>query len=298
MKGLILTIILCITIGINIHSQRKPRPEKLTIIDFTVIGDRSVYLWYKSIFTYPYNLPNEYCGMWDRFFKVKNETRMRIILNKNDTVSGFFALHKFYNSIPKLNDVTKYYPNGNKIISSNIKGTESVIIINYFDKGCFFDLTALKDSTRNVIVDIKFTYPISSKKEIDFYLDKNLDYKFLYIRMDVPEIYKYNIKFNAPLSYKISRPHFGPIIGYYYPYPFSNSNNFISLDSWNRLYKSMNSAGRPGLPSAMPIPYYGNFYSHIFISNEPIDSEYDNADDNYPALIKFNLNKTIERWRP
>ena len=293
MKRLILTIFLCIIFGLNnLYSQKIKdlKPEKVTIADFSVIGNRSAYLWYSSIFSYPYSLPNNTCGARDCFFSVKNDTYIRILLNKNDTSSGLFALHKFYNSIPELIEVVSYYQVENEVISNNIKGTT---IINYYDKGCFFDLSTLRDITRNVIVDIKFSYPIFSRKEINFYRDKKLDYKSLYIRIDVPEIYKYNIEFDdGLLSYEITKPKSGrPIIGYIPIRGLISKSGFISLNSWNYVYNLL----KTDVPIyQMPEPYYCNLYSHIFVSKEPIDSEIDNDDNNFSPIIEFRLDKINE----
>ena len=299
MKKQSLTIILCITIGLtNLYSQKKdyPEPEKVTVSDFSVDGDRSVCLWYRSLFSFPYAYSDSRVGAYDYLFSLKNETYMRILLNRNDTSFKFFALHKFYRSVPEIITVTCYYPDNKKITSGNNKGSESVLIINYFDKGCFFDLETLKDSTRNVIVDIKFKYPIFSKKEINFYTDKKLDYKFMYVRMDIPEIYKYYIDFDdKSLAEEIIKPHPGPIIGYgpktaKYGHLISSKNDWIL--SYNPQPRTIN--GHPNPFYVLPIPYYCKLYSYIFQSKETNVSESEGTDDNFPAIVKFRLSKINE----
>ena len=299
MKKLILTIILCIIIGLNnLYSQKikNPEPEIVTISDFSVDGDRSVCLWYRSLFSFPYAYSDSRAGAYDNVFSLKNETYMRILLNRNDTTFKFFALHKFNRSIPEITTVTCFYPDNKKIISGINKGSESVLIINYFEKGCFFDLETLKDSTRNVIVDIKFEYPIFSKKEINSYYDKKLDYKFMYVRMDIPEIYKYKINYdNETLAIEIKKPIVGPIIGYGPLQGGDRSMRFTSRNHWNRLYNEP-FQNMPGLkrPYVSPHPYYIKLYPYIFKSNEYIISKCEDQDDNFPAIIKFKLSEINE----
>lgn len=305
MKRQSLTIIICIIIGLNnLYSQKikNPEPEKVTISDFSADGDKSVCLWYRSIYSFPYFYSYRTSGALDYLFSVKNETYMRILLNRNDTSFKFFAIHKYYHSIPELITVTCYYLNNKKITSGKFKGTVSVLIINYFDKGCFLDLSSLKDNARNLIVDIKFTYPIFSKKEINFYLDKKLDYKFMYVRMDVPEIYKYNINFDdRSITEEISKPHPGPILGYAPPPGVWAKNfHFMSKYIWEKFFNSPNIAPDGTVlprPFGSPIPFYCMLNSYIFKSKGSFVSESDDPDDNFPAIIKLGLNKIDEIWR-
>lgn len=303
MKRLNLTIIIIITLGLNnLYSQiiKDPKPEKVTISDFSVSGNKSVCLWLRSVFSYAYNLPDNDVGAQDRYFSVKNETYIRILLNRNDTSCRFFAVHKFYKSIPKITAVTCFYP-VNKIIASRNKiDPGSVLIINYFDKGCFFDLVALKDSTRNVIVDIKFIYPIFSKKEINFYIDEKLDYKFLYVRMVIPEIYKYNIDFDDSLLIeKVRKPFLEPLIGYGpvelsrtggVPRARVNQLHIIAKSTMDQLIAHWTK----GLPDPHLPPYYCSVYPYIFRSKKPMNPGIENEDDNFPAIIKFNRSQINE----
>ena len=297
MKRLILTI-LCI-IGLNLYSQKikDPKPEKVSISDFSVNGDRSVCLWYSSVFSFPYHYSDRSCGALDYLFSLKNEVYIRFLLNKKDTS---FAIAKFYNSIPELKTIVCYYLNENKIISSPTKG-DSVLIINYFDKGCFLDLSSIIDTSRNMIVDLKYTYPIFSKKEINFYIDRKLDYKFLYIRIDVPEIYKYNINFvDSSLTMEISKPHAGPILGYGPPQGVIFENfHFMSKNSWEKSFNHPPPIAPDGralssIPKRLPPPYYCMINSFIFGSKTSFVVESVGQDDNFPAIIKLGLNKIDE----
>ena len=293
MKRLYLTIILCFTFGLNhLYSQKikDPKPEKVTIADFSVNGDRSVCLWYSSVFFFPYSYSNSNCGAFDHLFSLKNETFMRILLNRKDTCSNLFAISNFYNSIPELQTINYYYLNEKKVLSGPLKELETVSIINYFDKGCFFDLSSLKDTAKNIIVDLIYTYPISSKKKINFYIDNKLEYKHLYIRMDIPEIYKYNVNFpDSSLTVEISKPHPGPVIGY----SFSGATAISSKAYWDRFVKNIFEDKNL---NPQPIPAYCLVNSFIFRSKKSFAVESVSLEDNFPSIIKLDLNK-IGIWQ-
>ena len=300
MKRLNLTIILCIIIGLHyLYSQKikDPKPEKVTIADFSTSGNKSICLWYSSVFSFPYYYSEKSSGARDYLFSLKNETYMRILLNRNDTS---FAINKFYNSIPELETIDCYYLNENIIISVPVKETDSVLITNYFDKGCFLNFSSLIDTARNMIVDLKYTYPIFSKKEINFYIDRNLEYKFLYIRMDVPEIYKYKINFvDSSFTMEISKPHAGPILGYGPPQGMIFENfHFMSKNSWEKNFIHPPSIAPDGkvlsFPKRLPPPYYCMINSYIFRSKTSFVFESVRSEDNYSAVIKLGLNQINE----
>ena len=294
-KKITLSIVFCISIGlINSYSQKKdyPEPEKITFSDFSADDDRSVCLWYRSLFSFPYAYSDGTSGARDYLFTLKNETYLRILLNKNDTSYKFFALHKSCNIIPKLNSIECYYLN-NKEITSRSKGEESVLIINYFEKGYYFDLSSLKDNESNVIVDLKFTYTLKSKNEISCYIDRNNDYKYLYIRMDVPEIYKYKVRYDFDiLTEEIKKPRDGPIIGWYPPSFVHMNVRFVNKRHIDLMMRPTT------FPDGTPnnsTRYWstGTFrckvQAYIFKSIKYIDHQSDSTEDSIPTIISFHL---------
>jgi hypothetical protein len=221
MKPYILTFFLIILGSASTFSQKAdslPVPP-VTASDFNCKGSKSVCLYYKSLFSYHYSLPYKEEGAWDMYYSMHNDTRVRILLNRNDTGSVFFAVHMSYMAVPEITSATSYRLDGGETTSFNTRRSPGILILNYYDKGCCFDLSSLKDSSENVIVDIKFTYPIFSKKEIGIYIDNNFEYRFMSIIMDIPEIYNYDMEFDDSLfTRKIRKSFSGATIGYYF-YP-------------------------------------------------------------------------------
>jgi hypothetical protein len=300
MKRLNLTIIICITLGLyNLNSQKIETPEKVTIADFESNGDSSVYLWYGSVFSFPYLGGDKGVGATDDLFSLKNETYLRILLNKSDTNFIFFELHKSSNCIPKLKSITCYYLNNNKITLIS-KGKDSVLIINYFEKGYYFDLSSLKDKESNVIVELQFTYTLKSKKEINFYMDRNEDYKNLYIRIDVPEIYKYKVRYDYDnLTEEIKKPRDGPTIGWY-PDPsviHLTGTRFIGKNTIDLMTRPRTLPNGTVSKAFHNIPIYAfccKLQAYIFKSIKYIDHQSFSSTDSIPSIISFHLTEIHE----
>jgi hypothetical protein len=256
--------------------------------DFNCKGGKSICLYYKSLFSYHYSLPYNDQGAWDMYYSMHNETRVRILLNKNDTCGVFFALHMSCMSVPEITSGISYRLDHKKVASNNIRRSPGILILNYYDKGCFFDLSSLKDSSENVIVDIKFTYPVFSKKEIGIYTDSNTEYRFMSIIMDIPEIYRYDTEFDDSLfTRKIRKSLSGAIIGYYFykdtPGPLPKT--IISKFNADRL--------SPQIPKSpvrfITTPCYCTNYINSFTSRKPIAPGSNDKECNFPALIKLHL---------
>lgn len=215
MKKLNLVFILFIASGLmNLFSQKTNKTEKISVTDFLFKADKSAYLIYRSLFTFPYMENYNEAGALDKFFGLKNETFIRVFLNGNDTSLKFFAVPAFYKSKPELTSVTCYYLNRKKISLRKIKEPLPDLFISS-DQGYFIDLYSFKNEDTNVIIDLNYTYSIDSKKEINVYIDNRMDYKFITIRLEVPEIYTYKVLYDKKcLSEEISKPYSGSTIGY------------------------------------------------------------------------------------
>jgi len=293
MKPYILTFFLILLSSASTFSQKAdslPLPS-VTPSDFNCKGSKSVCLYYKSLFYYDYSLPDKDVGAWDLYYSMRNDTRVRILLNRNDTGSVFFAVHMSYMSVPKITSATAYRLVGGKATSFNIRRSSDILILNYYDKGCFFDLSSLKDRSENMIVDIQFKYPVFSKKEIGIYTDSNFEYRFMNIIMDIPEIYKYNTEFDDSLFTKKIRRSSGAIIGYYFSdVPEPQPKTIMSKFNVDRLVPQL--INRP----VSSRPYYYTNYLNSFISRKSIGSSSNNIESNSRAVIKFHLISMWEIW--
>jgi hypothetical protein len=296
MKKLNLTIIILIILGLNdLYSQkiRDPEPEKIKISDLETNSTRSSCLRYSSVLSFRYSLPEMSTGAVDRYFSVKNETFMRILLNKHDTTSRFFILNEFYCSIPEIKNIVIYNIDLKKIVSRNVTGNDSVYLINYFDKGFYLDLSAFKDSTKNKVADIRFTNPVFSKKRFSFCIDSYLEYKYFIVKLDIPEIYKYHLDFDEEnFINKIGRPYKGPFIGY-------GDSNVAPLEPSKIHELIIEEDSRRGHPRGVPnsihnIRNYCNIRSYIFISKNHIVPGNKDPDNVLPEVINLTLDKINE----
>jgi hypothetical protein len=289
MKPCILTFFLIILSSASTFSQKADSLPSVTSSDFNCKGSKSLCLFYKSLFSYHYSLPYFIHGAFDKYYSLHNKTSVRILLNRNDTGSVFFAVHMSCMSVPEITSATSYRLNYKKVASNNIRRSPGILILNYYDKGCFFDLSSLKDSSENVIVDIKFTYPMFSKKEIGIYTDSNFEYRFMSVIMDIPEIYKYDTEFDDSLFTKERRRSLsGSIIGYYW---HSNvPGGPLGPDFFSKDFIDRYSAKKDNFPVGMiSTPRYCTNYLNSVTSRKPIASSSNNKESDFLAVIKFHL---------
>jgi hypothetical protein len=298
MNKLHLTILICVIFEFSdLYSQKAENPPKITINDFSVSANKSTCLWYRSVFSFPYSYSDGNSGASDDLFKLKNDIYIRILLNKNDTCLNFFAVHRFYESVPEINSLTFFYLNDKKIISTTIK-TGAIAINNFFEKGYYVDLSTIKDPEKNLIVDLKLSVNIKSKHKINFYIDKNLDYKYLTIRMDIPEIYKYKINYDSiVLTEKISKPHSGPIIGYDTQYSGIKivgahlvSKKFVDLAN----SPITTPTGSVYKPNRMFPPFKIMLTTYTFNSKNYVFSSVDEIDKDFSSIVTFQLKEIKE----
>lgn len=294
--NLIIFIFICIGL-INVFSQKISNPEKVSISDFSIIGDKSVCFWYNSVISFPYAYSDRDCGAKDYLFSLENETYMRIILNRNDTSSMFLAVPKFYNSRPKLISASYYYLNNNDIVTQEIKDSR-IKFVYYFDKGFYFDLSSFKGNDDNVIIDLQYSYPIESKKVIKISLDNKLNYKFIGMRLDIPEIYSYKFKYSQKyLTMKTDKQRRGPIIGWNATNVTSYSH-FSSKKWFDDLPKSIPTPdGQTMHINRTLVPFLCNINPVTFNSKEFISIESDDAEDNFNEIVTLSLAR-INEIRP
>jgi len=137
MKPYVLTFFLIILSSASTFSQKADSLPSVTLSDFNCKGSKSVCLYYKSLFYYDYSLPYVSVGAWDKYYSMHNDTRVRILLNRNDTGSVFFAVHMSYMTVPEISSATSYRLDHKKVASNYIRRSPGILILNYYDKGCF-----------------------------------------------------------------------------------------------------------------------------------------------------------------
>jgi hypothetical protein len=301
MKGLNI-IILFMTYGLNLYSQKLEALEKVTVEDFFVKGDKSLYLYYSTLFSFPFRENEKLVGAFDFRFLLKNETLTRILINKNDSTSKFFAVHSFYNSAPELISVRLFYNLNSKIIPHSLEYSKIKFI--KADSGYFLDLSQIEKNDNNFIIDIRFAYYIKSKKKINFYLDRRIDYKSLLIRIDIPEIYIYDTVYNKKyLTCEQNKTHSGPIIGWSHPgLRGTRFDSKAGMEKVQNLRKQsikevQNLSNRVyDIPSVTYNPCFCMIHPQSFKSLEYIVSDCDSG-DKYPAIITLSL-KEINEIKP
>jgi hypothetical protein len=280
---------------ISITSQNIDKPLDVLVNDFKVEGTRSIYLYYRSLFTFPYREDYKLAGARDWLFDLKNETYLRILLNNKDTSVKFFVIDRYYDFKPEIKSLTCYFLNNKKVFSNKINVKKTDLFIKE-DQGYFMDLSAFKRIDKNVLIDVIFTYPIKSKKEINFYLDNRMDYKFLLIRIEVPEIYKYSISYERRyLIEEINKPRLGPTIGYTHP-GMRNSRFMSKYDNeepYNRARESANKSNINIPPLILsPVQCFITPFNYKLIDYN--FSESNDSIKNYPAILSLDLSMINE----
>ena len=285
---------------LTLFSQKTDDPGKVSINDFAVPGTKSVYLYYRALLTFPYSLDDKMSGARDKFFSLKNETYMRILLNKRDTNFNFFITREYANTEPDMKSITCYSINKKKVSTRKIKESGNNFLTKV-DPNYFMDLSSFRNNDDNVIIDIAYSFTINSKKEINFYMDRTRDYKLVIIKADIPEIYTYQTSYDEKcLTKEISEPHDGPPIGYLPPSGIILQNSrFITksaVESFNR--PDISPDGKAiSHPPVNIVPFNCMINTHVLKSKEYINAADDINIERFSTILTLSLLKIEEIYR-
>lgn len=206
------------------YSQKLVKPEEITDKDFTFINfQTSTILLQNILISFPYHENNGTAGALDKYFSLRIESFIRILINKGDSCKKLIVLPKTFERGIRLNSIKYFYKNNNTISTRKIK--EADIITTADDMGFYFDFSKIiKDSL--AVFDISFSSDSKSKENLLYYLDRNKIYKNFSAQIYIPEIYSYDI-FPAESCFEINikKELLGPKIGYK---PTSGSYNELS----------------------------------------------------------------------
>jgi hypothetical protein len=196
-----------------IYSQKLEKPEEVSDKDFTIINYQTpTILSHNILMTFPYHENNGTAGALDKYFSLRIESLIRLLINKGDTCKKLLVLPKTFEKGVRITSIKYFYKNKNSISTRKIK--EDDIIITSDDLGFYIDYSnIIKDSS--AVLDISFSSDSKSKEKLLYYLDKNKNYKNFSAQIYIPEIYSYDIfPTDSCFEINLKKDVLGPKIGY------------------------------------------------------------------------------------
>lgn len=211
MKIYCTTILTILIFNPFVFSQRLSKPEKLTEKHFMLKSPKyPLIIQDDNLITYPFHYNNNTTGALDKYFSLKVESFLRILVKQSDSCN-LLVLPIIYENGLKIKSIKYNYLKDKKITERKV--IESDISQITTEKGYFLDFSkVIQDSS--VIIDIYIHAESKNKQKLLFLIDKDITYKSYSIQLYIPRIYKYNEGFDTCLSTKFEKDLRGPFIGY------------------------------------------------------------------------------------
>jgi hypothetical protein len=208
-----MTICILLLTSSLLYSQKLEKLDEITREDFAFENFQSpTILSQKFLVTFPYKQDNAKAGAKDEYFTLRIESVIRIAIRNSNSDQKILGLPDSFDGDLKISSIKYYYKNGTSIANRKIK--ESDLILSKNDTGVYIDYSKiLTDSI--VIIDISYKSDSKSKQMIQFFLEKNKNYKDYTVQINIPQIFFYD--FITPdncIRMEIKKDLKGPMIGY------------------------------------------------------------------------------------
>lgn len=242
----------------SIYSQSIDKPDDLSIDDFDLVNFKSpTILLYNIMVSFPYIGGGDATGAFDELFNIKIESYMRIALSRAYSTPGLLVIPSTFKNGIKINSLEYHYKKHYSISTRELK--KSDVLITSDKLGYYLDFSkSLNDSIS--IIDINFSSTSNSKEFLSVYLNKNVIYKDFSTKINIPEIYTYEIEVkDSCIKSKTDGCFYGPIIGYQ-----NGGNNYLwSKFAINRI-KDNSRIIWPDDEDWTFFPVYCRLYSYTF----------------------------------
>lgn len=251
------------SLTITCSGQRIEKLNQIKSSDFSLDDQTYSKIIQQFLFvTFPFTLRPAKFGAQDDQFKLKYETTVRLKINEESKDYILRAGPYSEGAEIDIQSIIKYTIEKQKIKENKLKRDE--IDINVRDSTFILDFSRITQGT-SIIVDIKYSISTNNKGKIIALLDYNKIYNNYVLKLEIPEVYSFeitNIIDELKLNSKSNKN--GEIIGYrnfdlQQPYlstalkEFYLNNNPNSKVNFQPIYFKINISSY-FLPLIMPSP--------------------------------------------
>jgi hypothetical protein len=263
----------------NLYSQKIDPPRPVTSDDFVFNKEKPLTILSSStLVTYPFLELGFAVGAIDYNFKLKIESVVRLRFTLIDKNLQFLLVPKEYDTKPDIIYLKYYTIKNHEVISSKIK--KSGIQITITESGYMLDLSSLINDSI-AIIDLDYWIRPKSKEILVFYNHKDFECLSERIKLDIPEIYNYDISaLNKCYSLNVTTRPEGGIVGYK---SYSSATGIISANNMRYLKKNN--------PNESFQPMHYNLKSYLIESKQNCINV---PNQNNTKIFNFTLKEIVQ----